>query len=298
MTLAGWQGRVDEPGERWHQVVQPWTPTSRSGIVFTGFCSDEGVRRNQGRVGAAEGPAALRAMMSNLSTTGHPLFDAGDVLVKGTELEAAQLIYAERIARSINSESLAIGVGGGHEIAFGTYLGLNKSERVALDDPVGIINLDAHFDLRPGEPSSGTPFAQALQLGGGKTHYLALGISEAANGRSLFEHADALGAQYVLDYELSEPPLARLKMAIDKVDHLYVSLDLDVLPACVAPGVSAPAARGVSVEVITQILQLASASGKLRAFDVAELNPRYDIDNRTARTAARLIWEVVKAWKP
>ncbi len=273
-------------------------PSTKGGIVFKGLCSDEGVRRNHGRMGAAEGPAALRALMSNLTTTRSDLFDGGDIVVNGNQLEPAQLAYAAQIGWIIDAENLAIGLGGGHEIAFGSYLGLTKSERVGKEDRIGIINLDAHFDLRPGEPSSGTPFAQALELGGPNTHYLALGISEAANGRSLFERADALGAQYVLDHELSPPPLERLQKAIDKIDHLYVSLDLDVLPASVAPGVSAPAARGVSVEVITQILQLTAASGKLRVFDVAELNPRYDVDNRTARTAARLIWEVVKAWTP
>jgi formiminoglutamase len=237
-------------------------------------------------------------MMSNLATVRSDLFDCGDVTVKSHEFEVAQLIYADKISQSINTENLAIGLGGGHEIAFGSYLGLSNSERVSKGDCIGIINLDSHFDLRPGEPSSGTPFAQALELGSGNTRYLALGISEAANGKSLFERADALGAQFVLDRDLYQAPLEKLHQALQEIDHLYVSLDLDVLPASIAPGVSAPAAKGVSLEVITQILQLTAASGKLRVFDVAELNPRYDVDNRTARTAARLIWEVVKAWKP
>ena len=297
MIVPGWQGRNDEPGERWHQIMQPWTAASQGGIAFTGFGCDEGVRRNQGRIGAAEGPTALRAMMSNLATTRPDLYDCGDITVKSQEFEVAQLIYADKIARSIDAGSLAIGLGGGHEIAYGSYMGLIKSERTSKEDRIGILNLDAHFDLRPGEPSSGTPFAQALELGGGNTQYLAVGISEAANGRSLFERADALGAQYVLDHELSQVPTERIQKAFDQVEHLYVSLDLDVLPASIAPGVSAPAARGVSLEVVSQILQLAAASGKLRLFDVAELNPRFDLDNRTARTASRLIWEVVKAWK-
>ena len=298
MIVPGWQGRTDQPGERWHQVVQPWTPTTRGGIAFTGFGCDEGVRRNQGRVGSAEGPTAIRAMMSNLATVRPDLYDCGDITVKSQEFEVAQLLYAEKIARSVDATSLAIGLGGGHEIAYGSYMGLMKSEMVGKADRIGIINLDAHLDLRAGEPSSGTPFAQALELGGGSTQYLALGISEAANGQSLFERADALGAQYVLDHELAQPPIEKLHQALDNIEHLYVSLDLDVLPASVAPGVSAPAGRGVSVEVITQILQITAASGKLRVFDVAELNPRYDVDNRTARTAVRLIWEVVKALKP
>ena len=72
-------------------------------------------------------------------------------------------------------------------------------------------------------------------------------------------------------------------------DALYLTLDIDVLPACEAPGVSAPAARGVRLELLEPLLERLKASGKLRLADLAELNPEHDIDNRTAKVAARLI---------
>ena len=62
-----------------------------------------------------------------------------------------------------------------------------------------------------------------------------------------------------------------------------------MLPACEAPGVSAPAARGVRLELLEPLLERLKASGKLRLADLAEINPEYDIDNRTAKVAARLI---------
>lgn len=78
-----------------------------------------------------------------------------------------------------------------------------------------------------------------------------------------------------------------------EVDHVYLTMCLDVLPAGVAPGVSAPSARGVAMEVIEPIVDRVAASGKLRLADVAELNPSLDIDNHTARVAARLVARVV-----
>jgi formiminoglutamase len=62
----------------------------------------------------------------------------------------------------------------------------------------------------------------------------------------------------------------------------------------VAPGVSAPAARGVALDVIEPIIDAVAGSGKLRLADIAELNPALDIDQRTARVAARLVARVLE----
>jgi formiminoglutamase len=64
---------------------------------------------------------------------------------------------------------------------------------------------------------------------------------------------------------------------------------LDALPAAVAPGVSSPAARGVGLAVIEPLIESVIASGKLRLADIAEMNPRFDIDRRTALVAARIV---------
>ena len=57
---------------------------------------------------------------------------------------------------------------------------------------------------------------------------------------------------------------------------------------------SAPAAYGVPLSVIEAIVTYAAASGKVRVFDVAEMNPLYDEDGRTARAAARLVWRLMQ----
>ncbi|MFD4181886.1 arginase family protein, partial [Rhodococcus sp. NPDC058514] len=80
------------------------------------------------------------------------------------------------------------------------------------------------------------------------------------------------------------------------VDLVHLSVDLDVLPAAVAPGVSSPAAFGVPLEVVQRVCDIVARSGRLALLDVAELNPKLDFDNRTARTAARLIHRVV-TWR-
>jgi formiminoglutamase len=76
---------------------------------------------------------------------------------------------------------------------------------------------------------------------------------------------------------------------LDGVDRVHLSIDLDALPAGVAPGVSAPAARGLPLHLVESIVDAVAASGRLAAADVAELCPRLDLDGRTARAAARIV---------
>lgn len=306
--MEKWSGRVDsedgELGLRWHQVVQPWTVTNPQGICFVGFASDEGVLRNQGRPGAVEGPDALRLAMSNLPANSKlKLSDAGNVEVVDGKLETGQEAYGRSVAELIRQRQLPIGLGGGHEIAYGTFLGIANSGVLTPGTKFGILNFDAHFDLRRPDPShSGNSFSQAFRYSaehGFDLKYWVMGISEASNTDALYWAASDVGADWVGDTEMNLLQLDscsdRLRSWLLQVDALYITICLDVLPSYLAPGVSAPAARGVSLEVLEPLLEQAVLSGKLVAADVAELNPSLDIDDRTAKTAARLIWRIVQA---
>lgn len=311
--MEGWSGRVDAAGagdgdadaRRWHQIVRPVEPASPAGVALLGFACDEGVRRNGGRAGAAQGPAALRAALSNLPVQDEddaPLYDAGDVACRDGDLEQAQARFGERLAALLDAGHLAVGLGGGHEIAFASYLGL-ANHLGSRRSRVAIVNLDAHFDLRD-QPraSSGTPFLQALMHAddiGLPLDYLCLGVSASANTRQLFSSADRHGVRYRCDDELTlltlERRIAELRDWLRPVDHVYLTLCLDVLPGSVAPGVSAPSARGVPLEVLEPLLDAIAATGKVALFDVAELSPPFDRDQATARVAARLVHRITGA---
>ena len=284
-----WRGRVDaDGGRRWQQVIQ--APTAQSQVVFVGFPSDEGVRRNQGRPGAAAGPAHLRRAMSNLPEADLALADAGDTTVTG-DLERDLIAHAAELSRWVRPDRLVVGLGGGHEISEASLAFWREFA------PNGhVLNLDAHLDMREEKsPTSGTSFRTHLETGGKNLH--AFGISRAANTQPLFNLAVQHGVPIVLDTEM-DPwhwPEQKEKLAalLDQSQHVYLSLCLDVLEASTAPGVSAPAGRGLNVAVVDDFVRTVAQSGKCRLFDVAELNPSLDIDERTARVAARLIWTMV-----
>lgn len=304
-----WSGRRDdgEPGDTrrvFDQVVRFDAASDHSaGPVIVGFCSDEGVRRNQGRVGAAHAPKELRRALASLPAkeTLH-IADAGDVLCDDGELEHAQTELAEVVGEVLASGATPLVFGGGHEVAWGTYSGLRRHlDNEAPTQRLLIVNFDAHFDLRQKRPAnSGTPFDQIAcdcASRGVPFDYVCFGISDLANTASLFARAQQLGVQYVLDTDMQEPQLpqrlVQLEKFIEAADNIYLTIDLDVLPGAVAPGVSAPAALGVPLSVVEAMVRRLKASGKVRAADIAEYNPLHDRDRLTARAAARLAYRLL-----
>ncbi|WP_374339295.1 formimidoylglutamase [Leeia sp.] len=299
-----WQGRVDdEEGERalrWHQQVQALQAGAAPGFALLGFACDAGVARNQGRTGAKAGPDLIRKALANLAWHHpQPVYDGGSVVCEGDALEASQALLGTHVATAMAARHTPIVLGGGHEIAWGSWQGLAAHAASLAQPPrIGILNFDAHFDLRQAaRASSGTPFrqiAEDCQARGWPFHYACLGVAETANTQALFARAESLGVWWRTDQQMliSQLPAirAQLETFLAEVDWLYLSIDLDVLPAAVAPGVSAPAAHGVELPVIEALLDDILRSGKLKLADLAEFNPQHDQDHRTAKVAARLVW--------
>ncbi|WP_449429760.1 formimidoylglutamase [Pseudomonas putida] len=307
LSLSIWQGRIDAAegasALRWHQWVQPYRSEQPAGTALVGLACDEGIIRNQGRSGARQGPPALRKALANLAWRGErPVYDSGDIECLGTDLEGAQRAYASRVSELLDQGHLPLGLGGGHEIAYASFLGLAEHLRKQQAQPrIGIINFDAHFDLRhAAQSSSGTPFrqiAEYCQQAGMAFEYCCLGVSELNNTQALFDQAERLNVRYRLDRQMQAWAMPAIEAFVDDflagIDHLYMTLCLDVLPASQAPGVSAPSAHGVDLMVVEHLARRAKASGKLRMADVAELNPGLDQDQRTARIGARLLASLV-----
>jgi formiminoglutamase len=132
-------------------------------------------------------------------------------------------------------------------------------------------------------------------------HYLPLGISRPGNTAALWQRADDLGVEPITDVELSvrhyHSALPQIESFLHQMDVLYLSIDLDILPAATMPAVSAPAGLGVPLEVILELVERIAASGKLLAADVVEYNPLHDVQSMGAKAAARILWELCYHWK-
>ena len=304
-----WQGR-DDTGERGDvtrlfQIVQSADATTLSGVpALLGFACDAGVVRNHGRAGAAQGPREIRRALANVPAHGlSALADAGDVTCDDGDLERAQTALAECVCELLDAGARPVLLGGGHEVAFGAHQGLRQHwQKQGGGGRLAVVNFDAHFDLRTSRPgNSGTPFDQIAEdcaAHGIDLTYCCLGVSRLSNTPALFDRADALHAHYVEDTDMQERHLdarmADLDAWLADADHVYLTIDMDVLAAAVAPGVSAPAAYGITLPVLEALVQHVCATGKVRVVDIAETNPEYDQDRRTVRVAARLVYHLLR----
>ena len=322
MTL--WTGRA-EPFETararyWYQLAKPYEDQN---IGLIGFACDQGVRRNQGRVGARAAPPLIRRAFATLpviaplqirydNQLATLLGDAGDIYCHDDDdfaahtLEQAQLKYADKVSTIIKQGGLPIGLGGGHAIAYGSFLGLwqalaNKSEANATPT-IGIINFDAHLDIRQSDvATSGTPFrqiAEHLDAHGQPFHYCCIGVSRFSNTAALFDRAEQLGVHIISDEDCHYQPWQILADQvinfINQVDVVYLTIDMDCLPSSVVPGVSAPAAFGIELGFVERMVKTIMASGKVKMADIAEINPTFDIDARSCKVAARLLATIIE----
>ncbi len=297
--------RPDDP--RLGECVTFWRegePELRAGRPFlVGFPQDEGVRHNRGRTGAAEAPAAIRQWLYRLTPwdAAHDsdlaaldLLDLGNVR-SGDDLEETQEALAEMIAAILSAGAVPIVLGGGHETAYGHYLGYVRAAR-----QTAIINIDSHLDVRPlieGRGHSGSPFRQALEhpaqpLPG--EFYVVLGAQPQAVSREHLHYLRSKGGIVHWAEESRNRLEAVFRAECQRLSaangSVYVTLDSDVVCQADVPGVSAPNPLGLSGHAVAACAAAAGMCPAVTSFDLVEINPSLDRDGQSSRWAAVVIW--------
>lgn len=289
-----WNGRLDSYEEidlRLWQVVQEIKEAQEAGgVCFVGYDTDDGVVRNLGRKGAESGSNAIRkAIQSFPQLKGLKVYDYRNLEKKS--VEEAQKEYSKKIADVLKKGIFPIGLGGGHDIAYGSYLGIRKAHP---DKKIGIINFDAHLDMRPYDKgrTSGTSFKEIMD-NDKNAQYAIVGFQKMGNTERLIKTAEAFNV-LILEEECSEESIIKsLEEFVKKVDIVYVTFCMDVFDASTAPGVSAPVVMGLDPKKGKRLLRFLMETEKVVCVDFAEVNPVYDIDNMTAKLAGCLIYEVM-----
>lgn len=290
--------RLGDAVHRWQygpMELRPGQP------VVLGFPCDEGVRRNGGRPGAALAPEAIRRLLYRLTSWDVPCntdlaaltaVDAGDI--RAGPLEESQVRLGEVIGGVLQNQAVPIVLGGGHETAFGQFLGFAEA---GLD--CAVINIDAHLDVRPYPLGghSGSPFRQAMEHARRPVRdgrYVVIGAQRQSvarihaafmkrhnqpihwlNPRRPEEAIDILGAE-----------MRRLR---EGGAAILLTIDADAFRQADVPGVSAPGPLGLPGWLGPEIAQLAGAEPGVRSLSVVEVNPTLDRDDQTARWAALVV---------
>lgn len=256
-------------------------------VALIGLADDLGVGLNSGRTGAVAGPEAIRAALCGYGVA-EPhgfefprIFDAGNITPAAGN-DAAALLETHRRVREtvrdvVTAGLLPIGLGGGHDLTLPFVAGVIDAHRQqGTEPPLAGRYFDAHLDVRD-TTGSGMPFRRLIEDHGVKS-LTVTGFNPFANAREHVAWFLSHGGLIERDARWTPPTTS-----------CFVSLDLDVIDAAHAPGVSAINPAGLAPAVLEPLIKAAGACPFVACFDVMELCPVHDQGGRTARVAAHMV---------
>ncbi len=276
-----------------------------SDVVIIGVPEDRGILANKGRAGAAKGPDDVRRRLYkltpgfNMDLDRIKVIDAGNISTKGLTLEEVHLALQEAVADAVSQGGIPLVIGGGHDLTYSGLAGLVQGAGLKKDS-LGLINVDAHLDVRTDENgiNSGTSFYRALTQLKNKallgSAFVEFGIQEPYNSPYYYNWVKKQGGSVFTLKEVSERVMESFIQALSMVSKkghtVAISLDIDAVRSTEAPGASASNPSGLKAPELDKIAYLAGRSSQIKYLDIMEVSPPLDQDHRTAALAASSIF--------
>ena len=259
--------------------------------------------------------------LSDTSTTADPSAKSIDKVL------ALQTEVCEKVCHLRHQGIFPLVISGDHSSAAGISAGLRKAHS---DERIGIVYIDAHADLHsPYTSPSGNMHGMSLAIACGLDH-----INQAKNSpnpqtielwndlKALAGKVPAVDPQDVVfcavrDIEKEEEQAMLehgmvnhsvksirqigIKNVVSKIindlshcDRIYVSFDIDSLDPDEAPGTGTPAKGGLSLKEVIELCSLLIREKKVCCWELTELNPVRDMDEKTVANACQLILAVTE----
>ena len=294
-------------------------PRQRAMII--GVLMDLGADRR----GVDMGPSAVRVAELNerLRQLGYEITDVGNIPVRNAEMmqvidlrakylpeiTVACQKLADQVEAALDAGSIPVVLGGDHSIAAGSVAGLSAYYR-KHEQRVGVIWFDAHGDMNTPETSTsgnihGMPFAAILGKGAHELTHLsgfapkvhpedcvligardvdrAEAVTLKASGIRIFtmRDLDERGMSAVMDEAIT--------LASQRTAGFHVTMDMDFVDPAFAPGVGTPVPGGPTYRESHLAMEKVADSGKMLSFELTEVNPVFDVANKTAELGVQLI---------
>jgi agmatinase len=202
--------------------------------------------------------------------------------VVGDPLHMVEVVE-ERVGEILRMQRFPVVLGGEHTV------GLGAVRAIAQQPDIGLVCLDAHADLR--DSYQGSPYSHAcfLRRASEVVECYCLGVRSISKGEA--DYARASGIGLVFAEEL-------LRRGVGEIDldaipqHIYLSLDIDVLDPSIMPATGTPEPGGLSWYDLMGLLGRIVNGRTIHGFDVVELcpqagNPAPDF------TAAKLVYKLM-----
>ena len=228
--------------------------------------------------------------------------DHGDVDLFQLGIERAFDPICEAVAASVNAHALTLLIGGNNAVTRPGVHGLARSLNLALDE-VGLITLDAHFDMRDTSEglSNGNPVRALIEDGLPGANIAQIGLAPFANSKVMHDDALAAGNLVITIGEVREHGmLAAVERALDHVSHcqaLLVDGDIDVIDRTQFPGAPGARAGGMSATIFSPPPGGWPPSPRVKVIDLTEWDPPLDATDLSALTAARWLAELLSGFE-
>lgn len=249
------------------------------------------------RPGTRLGPASIRDASLCIDTYSWrtdqdlnelKIHDIGDLNIAGGDfhdtMKRIRVVFQDLV--SVNK--IPILLGGEHSVTLGA----------ATTGDLKILDFDAHMDARDEYPtgrkySHATVFRRMVETIGGK-NIVQVGVRTASKEELEFARSNEL--TYFTVYDLHRVGTSNVIDAIREdlkgSRRIYISIDIDVLDACFAPGTTFPSPEGINLDTLFNILS-GFVDRRVVGFDVVEVAPPYDHGNITSLHAARIVVELI-----
>ncbi len=285
---------------RWRSVADLLEPGAKSPIAFIGAPLNERAL-TPGRCDLA--PKVVRETLRRLAAYdletatdlgGLAIDDLGDLDLRFKTPEEALTPIQSAVSKAAFSHDLVIMVGGHNAVTRPGVRALGDLKRV------GLLTIDAHFDLRDTDCglNNGNPLRALLEDGFPGENIVQVGLQPFANTKRMHDTAKAAGITIKTmshcavegGMRLAVEGLSRLS---SRCDVIYVDFDIDVIDRSQCPG--APGARpgGLAVREFFGAARAIAAHPKVKVVDLTEFDPSLDMGDVTALTAARWVAEIL-----
>ncbi len=280
-------------------LIFDMVPADVSDVLIVGIPYESAT---SGKKGAAFAPVELRKLSVDMQTMSREgtdlnqmvLKDMGNVVVypvEGKETrDSIERSYDELFAQG----PPVITLGGDHSCTFPILKSLAK------EGSVGVIWFDAHRDLLSelmgSRWSHGSPLRRALELENiSAEHVLLVGTRYMEPSEEEFVAGLPIKELRMVDLERNGFDLPAFSSMVaniaENVDHLYVSIDIDVLDPAHAPATGTPVGGGMTTAQLMQMVK--SIPAKVRAFDLMEVSPPHDHGEITVKAALGIVTEIL-----
>jgi formiminoglutamase len=275
-------------------------------VSLLGYPDDEGIRLNGGRPGASSAPDVIRSFFYKMT----PWFSANEQAIAINDLgnlDTQTLNLKERHHAALHSASQELAqnrflltLGGGHDYGYPDAAAFVDAHLKRKNKQPLVINFDAHLDVRPADQQhhSGTPFRRLIEKYNKQFKFIEVGIQPQCNSIHHLEWLKSQGGHILtIDQIETKGMLASLKKILAKTPKdtpLWISMDIDGFSQSEAPGCSQSWVRGFRLQDYLQTMRYLIQNFSLNGMGIYEVSPPLDVDSRTSKLAALLMYETLR----